>query len=317
MKKLISLLLIMALLSAPGLTALAAEPEPVSQMDVQCGASGLVKTESGELLVTDVYNKCIWKVSSGKSVRYAGAESVEDRSGEPLGGYNDSTFDKCFFGEPWAISAFLEGWAVSDTSNNALRLLRNGKVETINASTNDPTLLVKDMGVVYNHPTGLATDENGNLYVANTGRGEIIRITPNGQATVYCKDLHEPTGLFWYDRALYVAETGAHRVLRVFLGQSQVIAGSGTEGFEDGDAMHACFASPTGLAVDKDGTVYVADTANAAVRRVKDGQVDTLLMPSPGELSTTPVSPRGLLVNRDTLLVCDTYARAVLALPLS
>ena len=315
MKKMISFLLVLTFLAALGISALA--EEPVSQMDVMCAPSGIAVFENGSILVTDVCNKCVWKVTNGKSIRYAGAESVESSYGEPLGGYNDSTLEKSLFQEPWAIVPFLNGWAVSDSANNAVRLLRNGKVETVNARSNDGSLTVSDMGVVYSRPTGLAVDDLGNLYVANTGTGAVFRITGDGLTTVYCRNLNSPTGLFWYGGELYVAETGANRIVKIVQGRSQVVAGSGDEGFEDGSAEEACFSSPTGVTADKNGVIYVADTANSAVRRVADGQVDTLISP-PGdaELHNAPISPRGLYIMNDRLLVCDPYARTLLAVPL-
>ena len=51
----------------------------------------------------------------------------------------------------------------------------------------------------------------------------------------------------------------------------------GTRGFADGDGAGARFDSPSGLAIDRDGVLYVADTGNHAIRRVApDGHVTTL-----------------------------------------
>lgn len=316
MKKIISLLLTAALFAALGLPALAAEPEGHSQMDVAGAPSGLVMTADGSLLVTDVYNKCVWKVSRGESTRYAGQEGVLDKDGEPIGGYKDAALEESFFKEPWAIAPFLDGWAVSDAANNVLRLIREKGVETINASSHDSRLTSGSMGVAYDRPTGLAVDASGNLYVSNTGTGDIICISNRGYATVYCSGLDAPTGLCWFNHALYVAETGANRVVKIVMNKPQVVAGSGEQGSEDGPAASASFSAPTGVAVGPDGTVYVADTANAAVRRVRDGRVDTILAPVDGELSHAPVSPRGLLLRGDELLVCDSYARTLISLPL-
>lgn len=54
-------------------------------------------------------------------------------------------------------------------------------------------------------------------------------------------------------------------------------AGSGQAGAQDGPADAATFVSPTGLAVDGDGNVYVADTGNSLLRRItRTGVVSTL-----------------------------------------
>lgn len=51
---------------------------------------------------------------------------------------------------------------------------------------------------------------------------------------------------------------------------------------QDGPAGEARFWAPEGVAMDRDGTVYVADVGNGALRRIRDGRVDTLLAPGPG-----------------------------------
>ena len=53
------------------------------------------------------------------------------------------------------------------------------------------------------------------------------------------------------------------------------LAGSGDKGFLDGPASKARFNRPDGIAVDTDGTVYVADTDNHVVRMIFRGQVST------------------------------------------
>jgi sugar lactone lactonase YvrE len=80
------------------------------------------------------------------------------------------------------------------------------------------------------------------------------------------------------DGTLFVADAGDRpRILRISPdGDVLVVAGS-TRGFTDGDGRAAQFDSPSGLAIDRDGVLYVADTGNHAIRRVSpDGRVTTL-----------------------------------------
>ncbi len=69
--------------------------------------------------------------------------------------------------------------------------------------------------------------------------------------------------------ALFIADTGHHRIVEVSLASGEVrrTFGSGKPDFADGEAATACFNSPQGLALDGD-TLYVADTDNHAIRRV-------------------------------------------------
>lgn len=317
MKKgiIISILLAAFLLSVTSVNAFAAEE--LGRMEIEAAPSGLVIDASGVMYVTDVLNKCVWSVKDDEVVRYAGGESPLGADETPLGGYNDSSLTESLFMEPWGIAPFLDGWAISDTGNNAIRLIHQDVVETVNAQTTERWLRTADGSIAYDRPTGLATDMAGNLYVANTGTGVIIRITPDGQATTWFQGLKEPTGLFWYQNSLYIAETGAHRVVKLENGKLYPVAGSGEQGFENGKAGEASFSYPTGVTVDSNGVIYVADTANAAIRRIENGMVDTLLGPADDMMDSMLVSPRGLLVNDNELLICDTFTHSLLVLPLN
>jgi hypothetical protein len=57
---------------------------------------------------------------------------------------------------------------------------------------------------------------------------------------------------------------------------------TGAEKHQDGPVAQARFGSPEGVAMDRDGVVYVADVGNGALRRIRAGQVTTLLAPGPG-----------------------------------
>lgn len=290
-----------------------AESAYLEGLDMLCEPTGVVTMSDGSFLVTDTYGKKIWKVKNGHGEVYAGAESVADLYGEPMGGYNDANLMESLFREPWAIVSFLNGYAVSDTENHAVRLITEKEVLTVNGHSE--ALEMEDLGVTFDLPTGLAADEAGNLYVADTGRGSIYRIDTTGKAVELYAGMNAPMGLCWQGNALYVAETGEHRIVKLQDGQLSVIAGTGEEGDEDGPALSATFASPKGVAVAPDGTVYVADTVNSCVRRVKNGMVDTIMTQSEGKLETYPVSPTGMLVKDGILYVCDPFSRRVYVMP--
>ena len=80
------------------------------------------------------------------------------------------------------------------------------------------------------------------------------------------------------DGTVYVADgVGSHRIRAISVdGRVRTLAG-GTRGFADGTGGDARFDTPSGLAIAADGTLYVADTGNNAVRRItRDGIVTTL-----------------------------------------
>ena len=79
-------------------------------------------------------------------------------------------------------------------------------------------------------------------------------------------DLSFPAGLAVdKDRNLYVADLEKHRVLKVAPnGTVSTIAGTGAAGFtgDGGPATAAQLQAPCGLAVDKEGSLFIADSGN-------------------------------------------------------
>jgi len=91
--------------------------------------------------------------------------------------------------------------------------------------------------------------------------------------------LYFPVGLAATPERLYVADCGQHRVLECDHGGRVLRSfGLGMGGFVDGAGGQAAFLRPQGLALARE-TLYVADTGNHAVRRIRlhNGDVDTLL----------------------------------------
>ncbi len=118
------------------------------------------------------------------------------------------------------------------------------------------------------------------------------------------------------DGTVYVTDAGDAQRVRAISSDGIVstIAG-GTRGFADGKGPEARFDTPSGIAIDARGTLYVADTANNAVRRVtRDGEVSTLAgNTAPGSrdgpaLTAQFNGPIGIAIDRDgRIIVADTY----------
>src|SRR5262245_5404929 len=99
----------------------------------------------------------------------------------------------------------------------------------------------------FQQPKGVAADTAGNLYVADTGNHTIRKITPGGVVTT-------------------VAGT------------------AGLAGSSDGTGSAARFSSPSGVAVDNAGNVYVAD--QTTIRKIKPAGAVTTLAGSAGQLGS-------------------------------
>ena len=80
------------------------------------------------------------------------------------------------------------------------------------------------------------------------------------------------------DGTVFISDAGASQRIRGLTRDGRVftVAG-GQRGFADGSGAEARFDTPSGLAIDADGTLYVADTGNNAIRRItRDGRVSTV-----------------------------------------
>jgi|GEM_PF-1091588 len=340
MKRTATLLLALALLISLALPALAVEEEedgmmyititsvPDTPADAESYArgalSGVMAADNGACIVTDTFNKVLWTVGAdGSAVRYAGAIPVEDVSGVPQGLSRDGTLTTALFTEPWAAVPFLEGCAVTDSDANVIRYIAGDEVYTLAGTGRAASADGSARSASFDRPTGLAAGDDGLLYIADSGSGAIRTMTPEGKVSTLLRGLAAPTGLAWHDGALYVAETGRCRILKVTGAAYTVLAGSAEPaedageyygGFADGPAASALFDHPEGVAVGADGTVYIADTGNAAVRMLKNGRVYTLAR-NDGELSF-PVAPRSLLPADGKLLVTDPLSPGLTALSL-
>jgi uncharacterized protein (TIGR03437 family) len=94
-------------------------------------------------------------------------------------------------------------------------------------------------------------------------------------------ELASPEGeAFDHAGNLYIADSRDHRVRRITPeGIMETVAGNGHAGFggDGGPALEAQLRMPYGVAVDRNGDLYIADLGNARVRRVsEDGTIRTI-----------------------------------------
>jgi len=92
--------------------------------------------------------------------------------------------------------------------------------------------------------------------------------------------LSRPAGVA-YDAAgnLYIADSNDQMVREVSLaGVITTVAGSGEQGYggDGGPATSAMLDSPSGVAVDGLGTIFIADTHNQRIRKVVSGVITTI-----------------------------------------
>lgn len=139
---------------------------------------------------------------------------------------------------------------------------------------------------VLDSPAGVAVDAAGNIYIADTHNNRIRKVTSGTITTIagtgaagFSGDggaaasalLNLPTALA-VDTAgnLYIADTNNHRIRKISGTVITTVAGDGEQLYlNDGvAATHTGLDSPSGIAVDAAGNLYIADTLNQRVRKV-------------------------------------------------
>ena len=187
--------------------------------------SGIAVDGSGNLFIADFSNNAIREVTP------EGVVTTPYGSASGAAGADNGTGNGALFTNPNGIafdgSNGQSNLYVADTGNDLIRKISGGFVSTFSTGGN------------FNLPEGVAVDSSGNVYVADTGNNTIRKITPSGGITTLA-------------------------------GQS------GVAGYADGAASTALFNTPSALAVDGAGNVYVADFGNNVVRKISGSTVSTL-----------------------------------------
>ncbi len=188
---------------------------------------------------------------------------------------------------------------IADELDNVIRKVANGTITTV-AGTGDYDFS-GDGGPAtsaeLNMPQGVAVDAAGNLYIADTYNYRVRKVAVDGTITTVAGNgtagfsgdggpatgaqLNAPAGVA-VDLAgnLFIADCGNNRVREVAPnGTITTVAGNGTGGYagDGGPAISAQLNSPSGVAADGAGSLYVADTCNHRIRKVAiDGTITTV-----------------------------------------
>lgn len=227
---------------------------------------------------------------------------------------------------------------IADTENHRIRRVNSSGIIVTVAGSGSPGFS-GDSGraarAQLREPRGIAIGPNGDIYFADTGNHRIRVIQPDGTIDTVAGShrsgfggdggpatdarLEDPSAVA-VDRHgnLYIADTGNNRIRKVTPAYISTIAGTGRLGYggDGGSASRAPLRRPKGVAVDRAGNVYIADTGNHRIRRIdRDGIISTLAgtgVPGFGydrqpALSAQFNSPQGLALAPDgSLYVADT-----------
>jgi sugar lactone lactonase YvrE len=249
----------------------------------------------GNLFIADSANNEVRMISgSGVITRVAGAGSAGSTGdGGPA--------TSALLNAPHGITVDNAGnLYIADTGNNKIRFVDNltGLISTY-AGTGIASY-IGDGGpataATFNAPYGLSLTPQGVLYVADTGNNAIRSIASNsGLVTTFAgsssggfsgdggaaavAQLSGPKGVVSDASGnVYIADSGNNRIRLVNVsGIISTIAGQQGSGYTgDGSAAAAELYSPTGVAVDAAGTLYIADAMNHRLRVISEGQIATV-----------------------------------------
>jgi sugar lactone lactonase YvrE len=227
--------------------------------------TGVAVDSSGNLYVADQRNERIRKVTAGVITTVAGNGTV-GFSGD--GGL--ATNAQLYYPEGIAVDGSGNLY-IADSDNQRIRKVNTGGTISTIAGNGNVGFNCNNgtaTGLALNHPSGVAVDGSGNLYIADYGNqcvrkvaaGNIATVAGNGTASyggdggpATSAELNYPTGVAVDSSGdLYIADYVNSRVRMVnATGTITTVAGTGTAGFsgDGGPATSAQLYNPTGVAV--------------------------------------------------------------------
>jgi sugar lactone lactonase YvrE len=256
---------------------------------------GVAVDSARNVYVADTNNQTIRKVTP------AGVVTTLAGTAGSFGSTN-GTGSAARFSSPYGVALDSSGNVyVADYANTMIRKVTSAGVvttlagATFSTGSTDGTGSAAQFGGAY----GLAVDSSGNVYVADTANHTIRKVSSvgvvttlagtarisgstngTGSAARFYNPSDAPSGIA-VDSAgnVYVADTGNHTIRKVSsAGVVTTLAGTaGSFGSIDGTGSAARFRSPSGVAVDSSGNLYVADAANHMIRKVTPAGVVTTL----------------------------------------
>lgn len=247
------------------------------------GPAGVAIDSVANLYVADQVNHALRKISSaGEVTTLAGLPG--DAGGQ------DGTATAARFNRPQGVAADGIGNVyVGDFGNNTIRKVTPaGTVTTLAGFADFEGGSADGTGSTarFSGPSGVVLDSATNLYVADSNNHTIRRVSPGGSVTTRAglagnpgsadgigtaARFNNPSGLAMDGATnIYVADTWNHTIRKVTPARVvTTIAGlAGRSGSADGIGSLARFHSPSGVAVDSRGNVYVTDVYNNTIRKL-------------------------------------------------
>lgn len=242
--------------------------------------TGVAIDGAGNLYIADRANNVIRKITAATGV-------ISTVAGNHSAGYSGDGFaaTSASLNAPEGVAVDMQGnLFIADRDNNAVREVNTSGVITTVAGTGIAGSS-GDNGAAINArlsaPYAVALDTTGNLYIADTGNDRVRAICGAPGNTIFG-----------------VACTA---------GNIQTVAGNGSAGFlgDGGLATSAELNSPSGVAVDPAGNIYISDTQNYRIRKVNTTGIISTSAGNGSQGSSGDVAPPPSLTGRATYAEVD------------
>lgn len=222
--------------------------------------------------------------------------------------------------DPWKVTLMIDRqewvWGVACDSNREIYITRNYH-HMIMVFNREGKYLRKiglkgqNLGGLW-HPTGIAVDQEGNIFVADgKENGRLQKFTKNGQPLAVYSSLRSPQGVLLnkqQDR-VYVCDRGHQAVVLLDTNLEEIRVFGELDHYSQADGFESVsghLVAPHSITESENGSIFVSDMHNIHIFNNKGDHLRKI------EYSSGEFSPGGIAIDGDLLYVCNTNKNCLL-----